>query len=248
QDARSAALLEKFGDLESWKGNHKEASAYLEQALHLYEEEGNDKAIADVLRKQAAAAFRDSNLTKTRTAASAALGKCKSLQDNIGVADALYWMGGVGYAPRHREENWMGTPGIYVEGEALLWESVRVARSCDEGWRLAQPLRRLGKHFHQQGRFAEAILALEEACSLDQKFPKQSFNLNLARATSLVASSKSMLGHLEEALAWYDVAIDEWRKGGSQCDGEISNCLAEKNAILEVMNGPEEGVSHSEPF
>ncbi|KIO22793.1 hypothetical protein M407DRAFT_27737 [Tulasnella calospora MUT 4182] len=349
---RSAALLENLGDLENWKGNHKAGDAYLEQALRLFEEEGNDKGIASVLNKQAAAAYRDSNRPKIVKPASAALEKCRSLQDDIGVARALFWMayaepmvegairklqeseeifrergnsvglaqclerlgelyrqqgktekalstleeavdiasrcgdrvgevnalttlGAVHWGHHHLDQaistfqrahdiaksiGWehelstclcrMGSlklqQGIHAEGEELLRESVRVARSSNAGWRLAQALRLLGQCFQAQGRLEEAIQALEESYTIDQNFTP-AFDPELAPAVVLLGELKSTLGQMEEALAWYDKAIAEYRKGGNTYKGEISKCLAAKDAMmLADMNRRDEGAWRSE--
>ncbi|KAG8981122.1 hypothetical protein FRC05_004022 [Tulasnella sp. 425] len=52
RNVRSAAPLESIGNLESWKGNDAEGLSHLEQAPQAYEEEGNEKGVAGVLRKQ----------------------------------------------------------------------------------------------------------------------------------------------------------------------------------------------------
>ncbi|KIO24716.1 hypothetical protein M407DRAFT_25867 [Tulasnella calospora MUT 4182] len=347
--ARSAILLENLGDLESWKGNHKAGYAYLEQALRLYEEEGNDKGIASTLLKQAAVAFRDSDHVKTMAAASAALGKCRSLHDDIGIADALFWMGssflmdektvealptlqeslktfrakgndpgvakclgGLGELYRrrgqaagalpileeavdlvarcgdslgearalivlgstHRDLNRMDLatstyqrafdtarrigwePGVstclyrlglvklgqgrHGEADELLRESVRVARNSDAGWRLGQALWHWAKCLRAQGRHEEAISALEESCSVWQNLAR-SFSPELAFAAGLLADSNSTLDHKEEAIAWYDTAIAEWRKGGYMYKGRLSRCLASKDAIVAEMKLRGEG-------
>ncbi|KIO24740.1 hypothetical protein M407DRAFT_25887 [Tulasnella calospora MUT 4182] len=350
--ARSAVLMENLGDLESWKANYKAECAYLEQALHLYEEEKNDKGIASVLRKQARA-FSDSNRVESVNAASAALEKCRTLKDDIGVADAIYWMGhaepkmvdsvrnmeeslkifrtkenSVGIAKclrylgelyrqqgryakalstleepvdvasrsvdrvaevdaltllgaTHKTFNHMDkaisayqkahdiartigwepglstclcrlgnaklVKGIHAEAEVLLRESVRVARNSDAGWRLGQALRQLGKCFQEQGRHEEAISALEESCSVSQGI-SSSFSWELAQAAALLADSKSALNHKEDAIAWYDTAMAEWRKGGDKWNGKPSKCLAAKDAILADMKRRDEGGLHGEVY
>lgn len=338
--SRSATLLQSLGDLESWKGNHKAGFAYLEQALRLHEIDGNDRGIASVLLKQAIVAYRDSNHIKLGSAASAALEKCWSLQDDIGVANALYWMA---YAePKiedalhdlqeslnifRTEENRLGVAkcleylgelyrqqgqtaqalstlgeaievashfgdklteanaldslglthwtlhhndqaisafqraheiarrigwehglssflcrlgsvkldqGIHAEAAELLRESVDVARKSNAGWRLGQALRRLGACFRAQGRLEEAISVLEESYSVYHSLAL-GFQWEQADAAALLAASKSTLGHQEEALTWYDRAVDEYRKGGAKYEGKISTHLAAKEAITRSL-------------
>ncbi|KAG8917815.1 hypothetical protein FRC01_002196, partial [Tulasnella sp. 417] len=332
---RSPALLESLGVIESWKGNHDAGFAYLERALDLYEEERNGKGVASVLRKQAAASDRGSNLVKCRNAASAALKTCRSLRDDIGVADALYWMAlaephsvgakgklqeslkifqvrgnsrgvakclqGLGeqYRREGRAEEAVSTleealdvasrrgdrlgeanalialgvtnkhldyidnaisaferahdiaknigwepglstclghlgivklqHGIHAEAERLLHESVSVARHCDAGWRLGQALFWLGMCFRQQDRIQEATSALEESCSIHQNIALD-IDPRLAETAALLADSKFALGLIEEALAWYDTAIAEWRKCENEV--EVSKCLSASDAIL----------------
>ncbi|KAG8933083.1 hypothetical protein FRC00_013677 [Tulasnella sp. 408] len=344
---RSAVLLENLGELESWKGNHKAAFDYLEQALHLYEEGGNDKGIASVLRKQAAVAHRDSNHVKAMNAASAALQKCKILQDDIGVADALFCIGdsflmenkrvdalrnlqeslelfrangynvgivkclerlaelyrrqglpsqaltlskeAVDVASRcgdrlgearaftslgftHERLNdldkaisslqiardiaknigWMAglasclcdlggiklQQGSPAEAEELFRESIRVARSSDAKFVLVRALRYSGKCLRAQDRLDEAVLVLEESCSICQSF-QRFFSSNFALSAGLLADSKERLGHKEQALVWYDRAIAEWRKDGKKWN--TSAHLASQGLILVDMNRCDEG-------
>lgn len=93
QQARSAALLENLGDLESWKGNLEKSSWYLNEALRLYREEADTVGIASVLRKQAAAIHRISDFVKVRVIATTALEHCRALNDALGIAEASFYLG-----------------------------------------------------------------------------------------------------------------------------------------------------------
>ncbi|KIO25268.1 hypothetical protein M407DRAFT_93101 [Tulasnella calospora MUT 4182] len=133
--------------------------------------------------------------------------------------------------------------GLHAEAEELLRESVRVARSSDDVWRLAQALHWSGKCFKEQGRFEEALSALEESCSAYQNLALD-FESELANTAVLLADLNSEHGHKEDALARYDRAIAEWRKGGDKA--EISKCLAWKAVILVDINRCDEGALHFE--
>lgn len=90
---RSPALLENLGDLESWKGNPDKSSAYLDEALRLYQDQEDIKGVASILRKQAGAAYRISDVFKSRAIASTALEHCRALNNVLGIAEVSYYLG-----------------------------------------------------------------------------------------------------------------------------------------------------------
>ncbi|KIO18146.1 hypothetical protein M407DRAFT_32186 [Tulasnella calospora MUT 4182] len=135
--------------------------------------------------------------------------------------------------------------GIHAEAEELPREAVRVARSSDSGWRLAQALWFSGECFRAQGRFEEAVSVLEESCTVYQNLTR-SFTVDLANAAASLADSKSTLGHKEEALAWYDRAIAEYHKDEDTYMRRISYCLAAKDALLTDMKRRDEEALHGE--
>ncbi|KIO18143.1 hypothetical protein M407DRAFT_246559 [Tulasnella calospora MUT 4182] len=135
--------------------------------------------------------------------------------------------------------------GMRAEAEELLRESVRIARNSHAAEILGMALYWLGKCFHAQARHEEAISALEESSSVYQNLGPN-FGLKLADTAALLADCKSTLGHKQEALAWYDTAIAEGRKGGYGYEGVVSECLAKKDAILTEMKRGDEGSLHGE--
>lgn len=144
--------MENLGELESWKGNHKTGLAYLEQALHFYEEEGNDRGIADVLRKQAAVASYALDHVKVMKAASAALEKYKSLNDDLGKAEALLW---IGHSLLMDQKD--------VKALPHLQESLEIFQAKGNDLSVVKCLERLGEIYRCDGRAAEAVSTLEKA-------------------------------------------------------------------------------------
>ncbi|KAG9040569.1 hypothetical protein FS837_000450 [Tulasnella sp. UAMH 9824] len=146
-NTRSAALLENLGDLESWKGNHAEGFAYLDEALKLYRKEGDSRGVASVLRKQAAAAYRDSDDRKAAAIAATALEHYRALNDPLGIANASFWV----------------ASSLYVHGkpdEALpiLQESLEIYRQHEHDEK--------GEVLVKVERYDEAALHLEAAMAI----------------------------------------------------------------------------------
>ncbi|KAG8921637.1 hypothetical protein FRC01_000143, partial [Tulasnella sp. 417] len=191
---RSAALLENLGDLESWKGNHKAGFVYLEQALCLYEQEGNDKGIASVLRKQAAVAYRDSNHLQIMNAASAALQKSRSLQDDIGVADALFWIGSSFLMQDKR-----------MDALPRLQESLEILRTKGNSVGLAKCLERLGELHRREGQAEKALLILEEAVDIASRCGDR---LGEASALTILGVTQWNLDQLDQAISSFQRARD----------------------------------------
>ncbi|KIO21535.1 hypothetical protein M407DRAFT_28867 [Tulasnella calospora MUT 4182] len=153
--ARSAALLENLGDLESWKGNYEEGLAYLEQALQLYEKDENNRGIASVLRKQASISYRHSYPVKTLDAASAALEKFKRLGDPLGTAESLYLIGSA-MTVQSKEE----------EATTYLEQALTIFRTHGNDVGIVQCLERIGEIHRRKRRNQEALDTLEEAVGI----------------------------------------------------------------------------------
>lgn len=152
---RSAELLENLGDLESWKGNYEEGLAFLEQALGLYEQEGNNRGIASVLRKQASISYRHSYHVKTLDAASAALEKFKVLGDPLGTAESLYLMGSA-LTVQSKEE----------EAAPLLDQALTIFRTHGNDVGIVQCLERIGEIHRRSWRQQQAFDTLNEAVGI----------------------------------------------------------------------------------
>ncbi|KIO16969.1 hypothetical protein M407DRAFT_33376, partial [Tulasnella calospora MUT 4182] len=350
QHTRSAALLENLGDLESWKGNPEKSSAYLEEALRLYQEQTDTKGIASVLRKQAAAAARYSDYGQAIITATAALEHFRNLNDPLGIADASLWLGwsllmrdqvdkalpvlqqaleiyrahgndlgaalclerigtvqeteaqrdealsaldeavmvasrsgdrlGLARAlrtmgilhlnrsdfdraagafsrarPIAQSIGWYGglsdigrrmafiklESDEYHEAQALLQDSVSIARQARSRWDLAWGLNLLGFTFQKQSNLDEAASALGEACLLFQELsrPEES-----AEAASTLVALKSSQGDWDGALFWCDHIIAVRR---SQKDhGAVAYHLGEKGDILVNAQRYDEAAVHFE--
>ncbi|KAG8928880.1 hypothetical protein FRC01_005247 [Tulasnella sp. 417] len=155
---RSPALLENLGNLETWKGNIKKGSEYLDEALRLYHEESNAKGIASVLRKQVVAAFRITDFVAVRATATTALGHCRALDDAVGIAETLYYLG---YSIMMLPE-----PGNMDEAFPILRESLEIRRSLGDDIGVGQCLERMGDLQRCQGQQLDALSTMEEAMAI----------------------------------------------------------------------------------
>ncbi|KIO27570.1 hypothetical protein M407DRAFT_23253 [Tulasnella calospora MUT 4182] len=174
---RSPVLLENLGDLESWKGNRETSSAYLDEALQLYQEEMDMKGIAGILLKQARAAFRITDYFKLRAVATTALERCRSLNDALGIAEASYYLG---YA----------VDMLSVDGALpLLQESLDIRRAHGDDVGIVQCLERIGYIQTFRGQGQEGLSTLLEAVEIASRSGDR---LGLATALQSVGST-----HLE---------------------------------------------------
>lgn len=155
RDSHSAELLENLGDLESWKGNYEEGLACLEKALQLYQQDGNASGVASVLRKQAAASYRNSYHVKAHDFACSALEKCRCLDDHLATADASYWVGSSLTAQDKVEE-----------AMPFLQESLEVFRRHNHDIGVVQCLERIGEIHRRSRLHEEALSVLEEAVAI----------------------------------------------------------------------------------
>ncbi|KAG8918891.1 hypothetical protein FRC01_001593, partial [Tulasnella sp. 417] len=222
---RPAVLLEQLGDLESWKGNHETAFAYLGEALRLYQqEEGNDKGIASVLRTQSAVALRDSNPAKAMKTASAALEKCRDLGDATGVADSLHKLGC---------SFLMGNSK--VDARRNLQESLEIFRTQGDGVHLARCLSTLGELYRREGQLRNAAAALGEAIDIASRCGDR-----LGEASALMA-----LGGTYWARNQADLAISTLRSAQDIAkkigwNHGLSTCLCRLGAIKFQLGEPSE--------
>lgn len=151
----SAALLENLGDLETWKGNPEKGSEYLGRALQLYQKEEDAKGIASVLRKQTVAADRISDYVKLGAIATSALEQCKTPNDTLGMAEALYY---IGYSTDMLGEDDEGLP--------ILMESLEIYRTLGDDIGVVQCLERIGCTQTNKGERQEALSTLAEAVEI----------------------------------------------------------------------------------
>ncbi|KAG9018928.1 hypothetical protein FRB90_008121 [Tulasnella sp. 427] len=155
---QSAQLLENLGDLESWKGHYNEGLSHLETALRLYEQDGNSKGVASVLKKQAAVYYRHSYHLKALSVCINALEKYRALDDQLGTGEILLIMGSCLAIQDKREE------ALPFLKEALA--SFR-ARGNDVG--RVQCLERIGEICRRQDQYEEASSTLANAIDIARR-------------------------------------------------------------------------------
>ncbi|KAG8981121.1 hypothetical protein FRC05_004021 [Tulasnella sp. 425] len=155
---RSAALLESIGDLESWKGNYTEGLSHLEQALQAYEEEGNERGVASVLRKQGVVYLRHSYPLKALSVAVRALDKYQTLDDSLGTAEVLFIMGS-------------SLAMEYKHGEAMQFfkEAFEIFQINGNDVGVVQCLERIGEIHRREDRRTEATSTLENAVEIARR-------------------------------------------------------------------------------
>lgn len=190
--------------------------------MHLYEKEGNNKGIASVLRKQAAAAYRDSKMVECMKAATAALDKCRSLQDDICVADSLYWMGFSGQNMEDAVRN--------------LQESTEIFREQGNSAGLAKSVRLLGERYMQQNQNEKALSAFEEAVDIASHCGDR---LGEAEALGALGTVHWHLNHLDQAISAYQKACEisrsiGWEPGLSTCLCHLGDIKIEQGIHAEA--------------
>lgn len=158
QHARSAMLLENMGELESWKGNCSEGLAHLEQALRIYEQEGDERGIASVLRKQAVVYHRHSYHLKALEVAVDALEKCRELQDSLGMAETLYLIGST-----------LTIQSKNDEAMAFLKEALEMFQTNGNDVGVVQCLERIGEIHRREWEYEEASSTLESALEIARR-------------------------------------------------------------------------------
>ncbi|KIO20942.1 hypothetical protein M407DRAFT_29441 [Tulasnella calospora MUT 4182] len=207
--ARSAALLESLGDLESWKGNQEKSSAHIMEALRLYQKEADIRGIASALRKQAVAAFRISDWVKLRTIATTALEHCRTLNDDLGIAESSFYLGSS-----------VRMLGRMDEGLPILNESLEIRRTHRDDVGVVQCLERIGAFQRSNGRTLEALSTLDEAVSIASRSGDR---LGLANALHLLGFVQFDLSDFIKATEAFSEAIIITRSIG--WDGELSTNL-----------------------
>ncbi|KIO24108.1 hypothetical protein M407DRAFT_26466 [Tulasnella calospora MUT 4182] len=171
---QSAALLENLGDLESWKENPEKSSAYLDEALRLYQEEADTNGLANVLRRQAAAAYRDSDFDQTVSTATAALEHFRDLNDPLGIADASFWLGSSLLMQDHRDT-----------ALPILHEALEMYRTHGKDVGAALCLERIGALKRMEDQLDDALSTLEEAVAVASRSGDR---LGMARALRTMGS------------------------------------------------------------
>ncbi|KIO15417.1 hypothetical protein M407DRAFT_35010 [Tulasnella calospora MUT 4182] len=186
---RSAALLENLGELESWRGDHKAAFARLDQALYIYEEQGNDRGIASALRKQAVVSSRVSDYPRLAKVAAAALEKFRCLDDANGIADALFWTGVYFMAVKEEEK-----------ALSYLQHSLEIFRTERNPVGIGQCLERLGELHRRKSQTLEALSTLEEAVDVASRYGDK---LGEARALIILGVTRWGFDDLGDVMATF---------------------------------------------
>ncbi|KIO19427.1 hypothetical protein M407DRAFT_30930 [Tulasnella calospora MUT 4182] len=186
---RRAELLENLGDLEIWKGNHEKSSAYLDEALLLYQEEEDSRGMANVLRKQAVVAYRNDEDNKASEKAMAALELFRNLNDAIGIADASIWLG-----------RSLASLGAMDEALPILEESLKIYRTQENDVGATHCLEKIGliENHYSQGK--KALLTLDEAVTIASRSGDR---LGMSRALRSLAYTHRRLGDFAKATTYY---------------------------------------------
>lgn len=177
--------MENLGDIESWKGNIKKSFTLLSEALWLYETEVNGKGSASVLRKQAAAAYLDSDFGKAISKATTALKLYRALRDSLGIADASYWLG-----------DSLTMQERINEALPILQESLNIYRAHENDVGVARCLERIGEIHRCRGEGYEGLSALQEA---EEIASRSGDRLGVARALRTLACTHHNLSEFVKA-------------------------------------------------
>ncbi|KIO23540.1 hypothetical protein M407DRAFT_244734 [Tulasnella calospora MUT 4182] len=215
---RSAALLENLGDLESWKGNLEKSSAYLDEAMQLYQEEADTKGIASVLLKRAVAAFRISDYGKVRAIAATALEHYRTLNDTLGIAAASYYLGHSALMMDETEE--------VDKVLALLQESLKIRRMHSDDVGTVECLETIGQIQTAKGEFQEALSTLAEAVEIASRSGDR---LGLANVLNLAGVTHCALSDFDKATDALSEAITINRNVG--WEAEVSTNLTHMGVV-----------------
>lgn len=184
----------------------------MEQALLMYEEEGNHRGIASVLRKQAAASYRHSYPVNALKAATAALEKLRTLSDPLGTAETLYLIGS-SLCLQSKNEDAM----------AFLNEAHEIFRAHANDVGIVECLERMGELHRRKGDRPKALLILEEAVTIAARCGHK---LGEARALVVLGAVTHDQGDLDGAASIYLEARDlAGRIGWEQGVGRALLCL-----------------------
>lgn len=197
---RSAALLETMGDLESWKGNYAEGLAHLEQALHIYERDGNERGVVSVLRKQAVVYHRHYDPLKTLRVGLAALEWYKNINDPLGMAEVLFVMGSS-----------IALQSKYDEAMSFLKEALEIFQSNGNNVGVVQCLDRIGEVHRLEYRDPEALSTLESAVEIARGCGDK---LGEAKAMLALGTLHIDMGNRENGVAMLSDARDTAQKIG----------------------------------
>lgn len=113
---------------------------------------GNVKGICSVLLKKAAGSYHLGEYAEAARFASAVLDKLRALDDDLGVADALYWTGRT-LTMQSRED----------EAMPYLDEALETFRIHENDVGVVRCLERIGEIHRRNGRNDQALSALEDA-------------------------------------------------------------------------------------
>lgn len=180
--------------------------------MQLYQDEANTEGIASVLRKQAAAALRIADFGKLRTSATAALEHCRTLNDTLGIAEALFYLGNA---------VWMLEGLDNVAGALqILRESLEIRRARGEDVGVVECLERIGDIQRSKGQRMEALSTMDEAVAIASRSGDRP---GLASALHMAGVTHLELSDLAKAADALSESVTIIRSTGSE--GELSTNL-----------------------
>ncbi|KAG8943539.1 hypothetical protein FRC04_002827 [Tulasnella sp. 424] len=229
--SHSAALLESLGDLQNWNGNYEQGAIYLERALELHQSTESAERIASVHYKQAAQLYHRCEFEKSLRLSLSALDEFRELHDEVGVANASFWLSSALLKQGKEEEAAMslnesltifqkqkdqvGTirclermaeihsgNGRYEDAVVVVREAIRVASSCGDLLGEANGLVILGRTEFAQRDLDKAVVTLAAAADIARRI---GWNPGLITALS-------QLGDIEMERDAYAVAEGYYRE------------------------------------
>lgn len=177
--------------------------------MRLYQNEADTQGIASVLRKQAVAVERIGDFRKLRAIATTSLEHCRAFGDDLGIADASYYLG--------HSLLMLDGPGNADDALTILRESLEIRRAHGDDVGVVKCLERVGTIHRLKGQSREALSTWDEAMALASQSGDR---LGQANTLHMVGVTQVELSDFVKAAEALSEAITITRDVG--WDGELS--------------------------
>jgi DNA-binding CsgD family transcriptional regulator/tetratricopeptide (TPR) repeat protein len=158
-----ARAKNQMGVIYKDRGQFEQAKLYLEEALHLYQQLGEDVKIVKALNNLGVVAYRQGNLEEAIKKHQQCLSKRRELNDKAGIAGSLGNLANIMFEKQK-----------YKQAIRLYEESLNLQRELGNRVHEALTLSNLGNVKMHQGEYAEASRLLQEAMQIQSELGNHS--------------------------------------------------------------------------
>lgn len=170
------------GVLAHEQANYLTASVRFEQALHLYQEQGDQRGIANALTNLGLAADEQGDHARARMMLEQALAIWRELDNQAGIASLL---GNLGLVVKEQ--------GDYAAAQVMQEESLALRRELKDDWGMAIARDNLGELAFDQGDYASASRHFANSATLRLKLGhRRGLALSLVRFATLAIALGEM--------------------------------------------------------